>query len=340
MPASLLHIQAETTSQLQAAASLSIVCQPDDLGLMVANGPDTFSFLNSQLTNAVIDLDKEEARLGGYCSAKGRLLASLLYWRGMADDEVYLILSRDLQTAMQKRLSMFVLRAKTRLRDATETHCVFGLAGPLAIAAVQDWFDNLPTQAMHKTDGKGLAQQGQLIRLPDAVGQPRYLLIVPVETAPDVAAALSQTLQPVGTTAWNWLEVQSGIPRITQATQELFVPQMVNFEAIGGVNFRKGCYPGQEVVARSQYRGTIKRRAMLAHMPQAQDLQAGSEIFHQTDNSQPAGHIVNASPAPNGGWDALVEVRLEALQAGTLHHGPTGATLQFLPLPYLLPSET
>lgn len=154
-------------------------------------------------------------------------------------------------------------------------------------------------------------------------------------------AALGGKLPVVSPAVWDWLDVRAGEPRITQPAVEQFVPQMVNFDVIGAVNFRKGCYPGQEVVARSQYRGTIKRRTALAHVAGETDtVHAGVELFHSDDPGQPCGMIVNAAAAPAGGVDALVEIKLAALDSGTVHLGAAdGPPLAFDALPYAWPTE-
>jgi folate-binding protein YgfZ len=150
-------------------------------------------------------------------------------------------------------------------------------------------------------------------------------------------AAMENQLTRAPAEVWDWLDIHAGEPRITHATSEQFVPQMVNFDVLGGVNFKKGCYPGQEVVARSQYRGTIKRRTSLAHADAAKP---GDELFHSEDPSQPCGLVVNVAPAPEGGVDALVEIKLAALDLGSVHVGAAdGPALKFSPLPYALPSE-
>jgi len=133
--------------------------------------------------------------------------------------------------------------------------------------------------------------------------------------------------------SWAWSEVRSGIATLTQPVFEAFVPQMLNYESVGGVNFKKGCYPGQEVVARSQFRGTLKRRAFVAHCDVS--LTVGQEIFSSTVAEQPAGLVVQSAAAPQGGCDAIVCLQLSALETGTLHGGSSiGAQLHLLELPY------
>ena len=299
-------------------------------GVIDVAGDDAATFLHSQLTNDIEHLDAASARLSGYCSPKGRLLASFLAWR--AGHGVRLLVSKDVQAAVQKRLSMFVLRAKAKLTDASDALAVVGFAGDVR-DVLSGIFDALPDGVHVKVDGPA----GTLIRVPDAAGRKRYLWIGPRAEVD----ALGGTLPVVSPAVWDWLDIRAGEPRITQPAVEQFVPQMVNFDVIGAVNFRKGCYPGQEIVARSQYRGTIKRRTALAHVAGETDtVHAGVELFHSDDPGQPCGMIVNAAAAPAGGVDALVEIKLAALDNGTVHLGSAdGPALAFDALPYAWPTE-
>ncbi len=303
-------------------------------GVIDVAGDDAATFLHSQLTNDIEHLDAASARLSGYCSPKGRLLGSFLAWR--AGHGVRLLVSKDVQPAVQKRLSMFVLRAKAKLTDASDTLAVVGFAGDVR-DVLSGIFDALPDGVHVKVDGPA----GTLIRVPDAAGRKRYLWIGPRAAVDARVAALGGTLPVVSPAVWDWLDVRAGEPRITQPAVEQFVPQMVNFDVIGAVNFRKGCYPGQEIVARSQYRGTIKRRTALAHVAGETDtVHAGVELFHSDDPGQPCGMIVNAAAAPAGGVDALVEIKLAALDNGTVHLGSAdGPVLAFDALPYAWPTE-
>ncbi len=303
-------------------------------GVIDVAGADAATFLHTQLTNDVEHLDAASARLAGYCSPKGRLLASFLAWRSGHD--VRLLVSKDIQPAVQKRLSMFVLRAKAKLSDASDTLAVVGFAGDVR-GVLSGIFDALPDGVHVKVDGPA----GALIRLPDAAGRLRYLWIGPRAEVDARLAALDGKLPAVSPAVWDWLDVRAGEPRVTQPAVEQFVPQMVNFDVIGAVNFRKGCYPGQEIVARSQYRGTIKRRTALAHVAGDTDtVHAGIEVFHSDDPGQPCGMIVNAAAAPAGGVDVLVEIKLAALESGSVHLGAAdGPALAFVPLPYALPAE-
>jgi folate-binding protein YgfZ len=291
-----------------------------DWGLIRAQGPDAASFLHGQLTQDVTHLDAGHARLAGYCSAKGRLLATFVVWRAN-DGDILLACSADLLPAVLKRLSMFVLRAQCKLSDATRELQLHGLAG-----AAADAFLGASVAAEFWACGRlGAAS---VIRLPSADGTSRYLW----------AAADAPPLPGMSLDAWRWLEVRSGVARVVAATAEQFVPQMLNLELLGGVNFQKGCYPGQEVVARSQYRGTLKRRTYLMHSDAA--LAPGLEVFHSADPDQPAGMVVLAASLPGGRHAALVELKISALQAGELHAGQAGgALLRPTPLPYPLEEQ-
>ncbi|MFM0100402.1 folate-binding protein [Paraburkholderia nemoris] len=303
-------------------------------GVIDATGDDAASFLHGQLTNDTQHLDTANARLAGYCSAKGRLLASFLTWR--TGETIRLLVSKDVQAAVQKRLSMFVLRAKAKLVDASGELAVVGLAGDVR-KALSGVFDALPDGVHVQVDGTA----GSLIRVPDALGRLRYLWVGPKAAVEARLPLLDEKLKRVSPAVWDWLDIRAGEPRITQPVVEQFVPQMVNFDVLGAVNFRKGCYPGQEVVARSQYRGTIKRRTSLANVTgELETVKAGAELFHSADPGQPCGMVVNAASAPEGGVDVLVEIKLAALEGGTVHLGAAeGPVLTFLALPYGLPTE-
>ncbi|MBA4176400.1 MAG: folate-binding protein YgfZ [Leptothrix sp. (in: Bacteria)] len=294
------------------------VVRLDDWGVIRAHGADAASFLHGQLTQDVLHLDEGHARLAGYCSAKGRLLASFVMWR-RGPEEILLACSADLLPVVLKRLSMFVLRAKCKLSDASADWPLWGLAGDAAAVA--------PTGAW----ARAAKEATEWLRLPDAVVDGRAVARA-LAAGPETPAGPALDAQ-----AWRWLEVRSGVARISAATSEQFVPQMVNLELVGGVNFQKGCYPGQEVVARSQYRGTLKRRARIVESTVA--LQPAQEVYHDGDPGQPAGMVVLAGQW-GGRHAALAELKLAALGGGSLHAGSAdGPVLTPVPLPYELPAE-
>jgi folate-binding protein YgfZ len=302
-----------------------------DFGIIAATGDDAASFLHTQLTNDVETLGSGQARLAGYCTAKGRLLATMLIWR--TGDEIRLMLPRELLAPMQKRLQMFVLRAKVKLRDASSEHAILGLTGSIDTAALGAYLPGESNASYSKQDG----ELGSLIRLPDADGVPRSLWVADIEQAMAAWTVLAGVLKPASPAAWRLTDIEAAIPWVVQATQEKFVPQMINYELIGGVNFKKGCYPGQEIVARSQYLGKLKRRMLPARLSGA-EAAAGMEVFSEKDPEQPCGMIVNAERALDGDTACLVEIKIAEAGDAVIHLGSAnGPALRFLPLPYAMP---
>lgn len=282
-----------------------------DWGLIRARGADARPFLHGQLTQDILGLPPGHARLAGYCSAKGRLLASFVVWAD-AQGDLLLACSADVLAATLKRLSMFVLRAKCTLSDASGEAPLVGVLGD-AVPAGEPW---------QVVDHRGVI-------LPPVDGVRRALW---VGMPPDASAA--PAVEPE---LWRALEVRSGIARVVVANSEQFVPQMVNWEVVGGVNFQKGCYPGQEVVARSQYRGTTKRRTYVMQAEAA--LTAGQEVFTASEPDQPAGRVVLAAAPAGAEPVALVELKIAVAERGeSVHAGsPDGTALRLSDQPYALP---
>ncbi|KAF1020737.1 MAG: tRNA-modifying protein YgfZ [Paracidovorax wautersii] len=293
------------------------------LGVIRARGEEAAAFLQGQLSNDVQLLKPGQARLAAYCSPKGRVLAAFIVYKEPAQVEgqspdLLLVCARDLLAATLKRLSMFVLRAKVKLSDASDDYRLFGFAGThpaLAGLAPEPW------------TGAALPTAGAAIRLQAAAGQPRALLIAPAGDGPVLADAAEQA-----TADWLWLDTLAGVPLVSNAVTDQFVPQMLNYESTGGVNFKKGCYPGQEVVARSQFRGTLKRRLYIVQSPVP--LQAGQDVLQGPKADEITGLVVQSAPVPQAEaalWLANVSVQIAAVESteGLYVTGPDG---QFAPL--------
>lgn len=306
-----------TSTPSSSRTELNGVVRCGHLGVIRATGEESAQFLHGQLTHDFVLLDSAHARFTSFCSAKGRMQASFVGFK-QPDGDVLLVCSLDVLPATLKRLSMFVMRAKTRLSDASEAVSVWGLAG----SAVSRELPEAPWSLLQRTDG------ASEVRLYPGDGVARALCVAPASAPAPVGAALSAA-------AWAWLEVMSGVASITQPIVEAFVPQMLNHESVDGVNFKKGCYPGQEVVARSQFRGTLKRRAYL--VAAAEPVEVGQEVFHVSDAEQPCGTVAAAAANPAGGWNAIVSMQTSAALGGDLRAGsPGGPVLVPLTLPYPL----
>jgi hypothetical protein len=288
-------------------------------GMLSCTGDEARAFLHAQLTSDVAGLGADSARRAGWCSAKGRLLATFLV---IPHEGGYLLqLSRDLAAPVAKRLAMFILRAKVRLADASGEWTQLGVWGPSAVERLRLLGLDEPLAELGITRGAGALA----VRL----AAQRFLVAV---TAARRAAALA-SLVDAGPGAWALEEIRAGQPMVVQATQDQFVPQMVNLERLGAVDFHKGCYPGQEVVARTQYRGVLKRRMVRARV--AGTAAPAADVFAEDAPGQASGSVVNAAPAPEGGSELLAVVQISSLEsASALRLGtPDGPKLELLPLP-------
>ena len=315
------HPQAEL-----AAANGTVFADLSQLGLTAFSGEETVAFLQGQLTNDVRQLHANTAQWNGYCSPKGRLLGNFLMWR--QGDDYVLQMSGDIRESVQKKLAMFIMRSKTKARDASDESVRLVIAGTQAMGAVQSALGAIPEAPMQVTS----TEFGYVIR----VAQDKFVLSVVPAATEQVWQTLTQSATPVGAPVWDGLRLNAGIPMITAATQDQFVPQMVNLEVIGGVSFQKGCYTGQEIVARSQYLGKLKRRMFLAHVDS--DAAPGDSLYSADMDGQVTGMVVNTAPAAEGGFDVLAVMQMESAKSSTMHlKALDGAPLVLKPLPYSLP---
>ncbi|MCK9382515.1 MAG: folate-binding protein [Sulfuritalea sp.] len=312
--------------ELFAARDATVVAPLIDMGLIRASGVDAAGFLHNLLTNDIKGITPDGARFAGFCTAKGRLLALLLIWR--EGDDFLLMLPRDILPMILKKLSMYVLRSKVKLTDATAELALIGYSVPAAASPAPTLGE---AAAALVRFGVAAVDGGQAIRLDET----RWLLALDAATAASRWQQLAAAARPVGLAAWQWLEIAAGQPRVVAATQEAFVPQMLNMElpAVAGVSFSKGCYPGQEIVARTQYLGKVKRRTYRARLATA--VVPGAHIYAPETGDQHCGAVVSVAPSPDGGFDCLVCVQSGAVEAGEVHVGALGGErLEFLPLPY------
>lgn len=287
----------DASGELQAARQQTVIVPLTHLALIEATGEDAKAFLHSQFTSDINHLGENQIQHTGWCTAKGRMQASFLAWR--QNDRYLLALSADLLEASQKRLQMFVLRAKVKLTALTDSTVMLGLAGPQAEEALASAGLPCPPTPM-TADHQG---EVTVMRLDGS----RFMVVAPESAMAELWQKLTTKARPAGTAAWRWLDIQAAYPLVTLATKEEFVPQMADFEKIGGVSFHKGCYPGQEVVARTQYLGKVKRH--LFRLSSQQALKAG-DVLHSPDNpDQSCGMVMTAAPSPAGGYEALAVVQ-------------------------------
>jgi len=296
--------------------------------LLRVSGADAGGFLNAQLTNDLALLDAGRSQLNAWCTAQGRMLAVFRVFRRGPD--VLLQLPATLQEEIAKRLRMFVLRAKVKVENVDADLVRVGLVGPDAALRLREIGIEVPVQ------DNDCATHGEatLLRLPGI--HPRFEIVAPPAQAIALWDTLRAAAMPVGAEAWTWHDIMAGLPSVLPETREEFVPQMANLELVDGVNFKKGCYPGQEIVARMQYLGRLKQRMVRAHAA-GEVVSAGTPIFAPGAGGQAVGKVVDAQASPEDGIDLLAVIQLTAIEAGELHLGSeTGPRLALAPLPYTL----
>jgi len=315
----------DPAAELRAAQSGGVIAPLPHLATLAFSGPDATEFLQGQLSCDVARLDAARATLGCYCTPQGRMLANFVLWRDR--DELRMALAADIAGAVHKRLQMFVLRSKVGIVPLeSSTLTLLGVGGDAGAQVLREELGAIPSATM------ALQKVGSTVVI-KILGE-RFLLAIPSSDAPALWQRLSVSLVPVGAAAWQWLDVVSGAPLVTGPTQDQFVPQMANLELIGGVDFHKGCYTGQEVIARAQYRGKVKRRMYLAHVA-GDAVRAGDPVVGGSDEDASGGLVMNAAPSPEGGYDLLAVLQSAAVGGGDLHlRVRDGPLLEMRALPY------
>lgn len=301
-----------------------------ETGLIAAEGEDAVAFLHAQLTSDVAGLAVFKTQYSGYCSPKGRLLATFLTWR--LQDCTLLQLPVALSETIRVRLAKYVLRAKVKIADIRSTWRLFGVSGRDAAAALAP-ITGTSSMALHDVVTVGDVAATR-------VSPARYLILTSAVHAPALRTALEAVAREEPEALWDRLDIEAGIPWIMQATQDEFIPQMVNLDLIGGVSYSKGCYPGQEIVARTHYLGRIKQRMHRVHIGGGGAPEPGDPLYSALFGAEQAsGSVVNVAPHPQGGNEALAVIQTAALGVGNLHwKSPEGPAVELLSLPYSMPA--
>ncbi|ADJ27616.1 YgfZ/GcvT domain-containing protein [Nitrosococcus watsonii] len=294
-----------------AVNSATFISDLSHLGLITVSGEDASDFLQNLLTNDVKEVNSQHSQLTGLCNPKGRLLAIFRLFQWNAN--LYLRLPHSLLEAVLKRLSMYVLRAQVSLADVSDHFCRFGLVGSKARDELKRYLGRVPMAVNEVQQTPDCC----VLRVP---GKPsRFEVVGEFDTLQKLWDELSKTATPAGTHFWELATIRAGVATIYPETQASFIPQQVNLELKEGISFTKGCYPGQEVIARMHYRGKPSRRMFLAHTGTDQQPQPGDPIYLANDEAkQVIGEIVTAQPAPEGGYDSLVVLQLARLEKGNI----------------------
>jgi folate-binding protein YgfZ len=310
-----------------------VVCAHVASALLEVTGDDAIAFLQGQLSSDVAALSAGQGQFWSYNSPKGRALANGVLWRAdtaAGPPRVLVLLAADLAEAIARRLAMYVLRAKATVRDVRNHYTLLGLAGAGSADAARSALGisvTTLTAVPFRTDATAVA-------LPDG----RVVIASPPAGAPLVHAALARHAATADASMWRWFGIAAGVPKVTAATSDMFVPQALNWDLLGGVSFQKGCYPGQEIIARMRYLGRLKER-LYAFRTQAEDVAAATRLYASAFGDQACGTVVNAAPDPAGGSALLAVVQREAADAGDVRLGALdGPPLLPQRLPYAVPA--
>jgi len=309
------------------------ICDLSHQGLISIDGEDAADFLQGQLTNDIRDVSQQHSQLSAYCTHKGRMLANFrLFKRG---ESFYMRLPQSLLESTLKRISMFVLMSKVSMKDSSNSLVSIGVSGPKADEQLGELISDIPCNVDDVTQANGYT----VIRVPGTI--PRYEVYGELEAMKTLWGQLDVNAALVGAGCWESLDILAGIPTVYPETSEAFVPQMTNMQVINGVNFQKGCYTGQEVVARMQYLGKLKRRMYRINIQTNDTVRPGDKLFSSDSTSgQGPGQIVISQPDSESGVSALAVINISDAEAGNLQlHDENGPSITVLDLPYSIETE-
>ena len=320
---------AHSIDEEQTAYSNLVLADLSHYALIEASGDDVLEFLQGQLTNDIKLVTENIGQLSAYCNPKGRILANFRIFK--RQQHYFLRMRSDISEATLKRLRMFVMRSKVELIDRSNELSHVGIAGLNATKKLATLFNKLP----QNTDESSTENDITIIRLTGTL--PRYEVHGTVEKVKELWEKLQKDAVTIGENSWNLLTIRAAIPEIVSETVEAFVPQMVNLQAINSLSFTKGCYPGQEVVARMHYLGKLKRRLFIGSTKSDSLPTSGEPIMTSDESEQKVGQIVTASWSKDKNIEFLAVLQIEKAEKERLHIGSsTGPTIKLIDLPYLL----
>ncbi|WP_198019581.1 folate-binding protein YgfZ [Pseudogulbenkiania sp. MAI-1] len=310
--------------QLEALRNGDALCSMSHFAVIRVSGNDAHSFLQGQLSSDLREVSESHSQYSTYSNAKGRVLGNFLIWQFRGD--YFLLLSADIAEALCRRLGMFVLRSQVKLQLVTDQWLLAGVKGKRAEEALKAVFNGVPERPHDVIAG----ESGGVIRLPAG----SLLLFYEKPAASAIEQKLASSCYRVDNEAWSLLDIAAGIPWVTAATQEQFVPQMINMDVLGGISFKKGCYPGQEIVARTQYLGKVKRR--LFHVELPVEAKPGDALYSPATGEQAIGMVVNVGLEENARLVALAVAQISGWETGLFLEKEHKNALKNLSLPYVV----
>ncbi len=297
------------------ATSGDVMCDLSHLAILEVSGADSVEFLQNQFTNDIASLTVGKSQFDGWCTPKGRLTALFRVTR-VAEERFLLILPRDVAEEVEKKLQMFIFRSKVTIQNLSSTAVRIGLSGPSAEEQLNTVAEAKPLPT--EVDDAIISEKCTIIRLRPGP-HPRFMVITDAEPAQKIWSHFDVKSAPVGRGVWELIKIRAGVPSIFLGTQESFVPQMVNLQSINGLSFTKGCYPGQEVVARLEYLGKQKRKMYPIFIHEESAPTVGSKLYSvSSESAQGAGEIVSIEKDGDGAWEGLAVIEISVAEADDL----------------------
>jgi len=303
------------------------------LGLIAVAGADAATFLQGQLSNDLNAVTETRSQLSAWCNAKGRVLALLRI--SLHAGTYYLQLPRDQLEFTLQRLRMYVLRAQVTLTDVSATQIQLGLSGPDAEALLTHTLGVSPPTTDNSVASTPL-EQGHVSVLTLPGDQPRFAIIASAAAAQALQQQWATMATPADSDLWSLLDIRAGLPHLHSTTQDLFIPQMLNLDLIGALSFTKGCYPGQEIIARTHHLGAVKRRMYYAYACTVAIPAPGTALY-TPHSGQAIGQVIAAAACSAEAVELLAVLpTADATNQPVYLHNLNGPLLQFLALPYTL----
>lgn len=330
--------------ELQAFKTGTILSDLSHKGIIRISGEEASTFLQNQFCNDVGLVNETQSQLNAYCTPKGRVLSLFRLFRfikqkGQKEEKesYYIQLPRERLGPMSQRLNMYLLMTKAKITDASADIIFVGLSGANAEPTLQSIFNNIPNKinqcSQYTINLSKNSRDFMLIKVP---GASRFMIAGNSSSMIDLWPELLNSATAVGADVWELSNIAAGIPQVTEANVEAFIPQMLNLHWVNAISFSKGCYPGQEIVARTKYLGKLKRRLYVAHIDGPQGPEPGTDIFNSShSDGQKVGKIVSAARAPDGGTDVLAVLQIASVNTeGTNLQIPAIGALTIKDLPY------
>jgi folate-binding protein YgfZ len=329
--AGLLHFADDAPANEQAVEG-TILCDLSQFSLIVIAGGDAATFMQGQFTNDVKKVDEDHSQLSAFCNNKGRMIANFRLFKHQQN--YFLSLKSNLVERSIKHLQNYILRSQVAVQDISEQLIHLGLSGDNATALLSAFIDNIAEE------NDKVSHNDNYIVIRVAGSKPRYEIFCSIEHAKALWETVSAQAAVVNSSSWDYLNIRAGMPFIDAGSSEEYVPQMANMELINGVSFTKGCYTGQEIVARMHYLGKLKKRCYRVHIATEIKPHAGDKLYAENARAgQNTGAIIQAEKNPQAGYDALAVIQIADTESKLFLNDADGPAVTVKELPYSFSAE-